>query len=217
MSGGRDVRELTEAMLSTFADLRTLDPEGMRVGLEGSRQLVTTARPTTPQAIAEATGIQSRRVREILADQAERGVVYFDEEGRILSMWGVTVPGTAIPETPHRVQVEGRTVFAWCALDPLYLVDDFGITARISSTCPVTGREISLVASPDGARDVSPEGAVLSLILPEGPISRGVIAQLLPLRELLRHRGGCRAVVGRTGRDLRDPRGRGGPPSRTGA
>ncbi len=166
VSGSRDLGELTQVMLSTFADLSNLDQEEMKVGLEGSRQLVTTARPTRPEAIAEAAGIPEERVREILADHAERGLVYFDQDGGIPSMWAATVPGTAIPEAPHRVEVEGRTVFAWCALDPMYFVDDFGITARISSTCPVTGREISLVAAPDGLRDVSPEGAVVSLILP---------------------------------------------------
>lgn len=177
MSGSRDLRELTDAMLATFADLSNLDPEGMKVGLEGARQLITTAEPTTPEAIAKAAGVPTDRVREVLADFADRGVVFFDEGGRIPAMWAVTVPGTAIPETPHRVEVEGRTIFAWCALDPLYFVDDFGITARISSTCPVTGRAISFVAGPGGIRDLSPQGTVVSLILPEGPISSDVIAR----------------------------------------
>ena len=55
-----------------------------------------------------------------------------------------------------------------CALDALLVPMLTGRSTHVASTCPVTGKEIRLTATPDGVEDLHPEGAVLSLRLP-GP------------------------------------------------
>jgi alkylmercury lyase len=45
----------------------------------------------------------------------------------------------------------------------------------VSSRCPVTGREISLIVSADGPDRVSPAGTVLSFLAPERPFDAHVV------------------------------------------
>ena len=48
-----------------------------------------------------------------------------------------------------------------------------GRSTRMDSTCPATGKEIRLTATPHGVEDMAPEGAVLSLRLPSLETSAG--------------------------------------------
>jgi len=57
---------------------------------------------------------------------------------------------------------------AGCALDRLLAPMLTGRSAHVISTCPASGRPIRLTATPQGADDLDPPGAVVSLRLP-GP------------------------------------------------
>lgn len=91
-----------------------------------------------------------------------------DEQGRVAGFWGLSAV-----ETTHRVLVDGRQVYTWCAQDALFLsiVLDilFDRPVRIESTCPTTGTLIRLEVSPSGVTKVEPEGTVMSFIRPSDP------------------------------------------------
>lgn len=69
----------------------------------------------------------------------------------------------------HVVDAEGniQTVAgSGCALDTLLFSMLTGRSTRVVSTCPATGKEIRLTVTPQGIADLDPQGAVLSLRLP---------------------------------------------------
>ena len=86
---------------------------------------------------------------------------YRDEHGRVIGFWGMSVA-----RMPHRMLVDGREVFAWCAWDTLFLPELIGQRAAVESTCPTTGEPVRLVVEPEAVRDVSPDGAALSFLRP---------------------------------------------------
>lgn len=87
--------------------------------------------------------------------------MHADDEARIVAFQGLSVV-----ETPHRLRVDGRTLYAWCAWDTLFLPELIGRPAAIWSTCGATGTTISLRVGREGPTDVSPPGTVLSFLLP---------------------------------------------------
>jgi alkylmercury lyase len=96
--------------------------------------------------------------------------VFYDQHRQVIGFWGL-----ALPEMPHRLEVAGRVLHAWCALDPMFIVPLLGEPARVKSTCPVTGRPVSLTVTPDGATDVAPPEAVVSFLVPTRPWDDDVI------------------------------------------
>ena len=108
--------------------------------------------------------------RPLIAHLEEWPGVFRDEEGRVVGFRGL-----AQPETPHRFEVNGARLHAWCAWDTLFLPALIGKTARVSSQCPVTGETISLTVAPDGVEALSPEGAVVSMLMPADGFDADVI------------------------------------------
>jgi alkylmercury lyase len=66
------------------------------------------------------------------------------------------------------------TAWTWCSYDTLFIAHLLGVTARVTSPCPVTGDQVRLVVSPDGASDVDPADAVVSLLEPDAPFDEQV-------------------------------------------
>jgi alkylmercury lyase len=75
----------------------------------------------------------------------------------------------------HRLEVDGRELFAWCAWDTLFLPGVLGATARVRSRCPTTGETISLVVSPERVVETSHPDAVVSFLLPDRDFDADVI------------------------------------------
>jgi alkylmercury lyase len=77
----------------------------------------------------------------------------------------VGVMGLSLQDHPHRLSVDGVSLSAWCAEDTLFLPAILGKTATIESLSPAGGRPIRLRVSPERVEEVSPAGAVVSLVL----------------------------------------------------
>ncbi len=75
--------------------------------------------------------------------------------------------GLTLRETSHAFEIDGRRLYAWCALDTLMFPAWIGQTARVSSHCVATGAPVSLTVTPSEIRGVQPAGAAVSLILPQ--------------------------------------------------
>jgi len=87
--------------------------------------------------------------------------VFYDDNHRIIGFWGI-----AIDEMPHRLEVNGKTVYAWCAWDTLFLPELLDTSAHITSHCASTGDEISLIISPMGIESQSDQ-IMVSFLVPD--------------------------------------------------
>ena len=92
----------------------------------------------------------------------------FDEAGSVVGAALTTLP------TPHRVSFGDslgdsfgeKDLFAWCALDTLFIPGLLDQTADVESTCPVSNSPIRLTVAPNGVQSVSPPATVVSVMLP---------------------------------------------------
>ena len=70
--------------------------------------------------------------------------------------------------TPHRVEIEGRQLYAWCALDTLFLPVVLQQTVRVESSCAASAAPIELRVGAEGVVEFEPAEAVVSLLSPSG-------------------------------------------------
>ena len=148
---------------STFQDefsrATELDPESRRVCVELYRQLAD-GEPVLLDDLAAALAVRVVDVKDAL-DQSSLSAAEYDEEGRVVAFGGLTLKPTS-----HRFRVGDQTLFTWCAFDTLFLPRILNKSARVESTCPVTGRQIHLTVTPDGVEECEPEAAFMSLVTP---------------------------------------------------
>ncbi len=130
-------------------------------------RLLAEGEPVSPGRLAEALNLSEIRVRDALAQWPG---VYYDGSGSVIGFWGL-----ALPEMPHRFEVDGRTLYTWCAWDSLFIPGILDKTARVVSTDPVTKEKISLFVGPDGVKEVTPAGTVVSFLSPNGVFDADVI------------------------------------------
>ena len=94
-------------------------------------------------SLAKELGVDATEARALFSALADFGME-FDESGKVV--------GAALTnkETPHTIRIGGRKLYAWCALDTLFIPGLLNETAEIESTCPTSGAQIRLI--PLGAR-----------------------------------------------------------------
>ena len=111
--------------------------------------------------VADRAGARAGDVLDFLhATPAE-----FDHDGRLVGF------GLTLRPTPHRVELDGRTLYTWCAPDTLELAVLLGQPVRVESRCFATGEPVRVEVDPDGVHVVEPEDAVVSMVLPDVCIS----------------------------------------------
>ena len=115
--------------------------------------------PVTPERYASEAGLPVERVPSLFRDLSTVGV-QLDADGNLIGAALTSVP------TPHRLRVRDKTLYAWCALDALFLPGLLGETAEVWSVCPVSGDEIHLTVSPRLEAHVTPHEAVITVVLP---------------------------------------------------
>ncbi len=130
-------------------------------------RLLGEGEPVSPRRLAKAVNLPETRVREILGQWPG---VYYDGDGSVIAFGGL-----ALPEMPHRFEVDGRTLYTWCAWDSLFIPEILGKIARVTSADPVTKEKISLVVGPDGVKEISPATTVVSFLTPDRPFDQDVI------------------------------------------
>lgn len=124
-------------------------------------QLLAEGEPVTPERLAEVSGQPVEFIRTTFAAVQNCGCE-FNEGGALI--------GDALTLTPtrHRFRVKNRDLYAWCALDTLFLPALINETAEITSTCPQTGASIQLTVSPEGVETASPPETALSIVIASG-------------------------------------------------
>lgn len=118
-------------------------------------RLLARGKPVAPRELAERARLP---LDDVVAHLDHAVMVQRDEHGRVHAFGGLSLAPTS-----HVLELDGRTLYTWCALDTLFLPELLGRPARIRSTCPETGRAISLAVDADGPREVVPQTTVMSL------------------------------------------------------
>jgi alkylmercury lyase len=118
-------------------------------------RLLAAGEPATVAEIAHASGMrmeETERTLRVLPD------VEWDEDGRVSAL-GLTTRRTA-----HAMDFDGRTMYAWCALDTLILAAMLERPVRIRSRDPVSGAPIRVQTDATAVIAVTPPAAVMSWV-----------------------------------------------------
>lgn len=124
-----------------------------------SMQLLAEGQPVSAAQLAEAGQIPVVEITDTL-NQLNQCGCEFDGQGNLRGAILTLNP------TAHQFQVNGHNLFAWCALDTLFLPGLLQQPAQVESTCPVTGTKIRLTITPDEIKALDPPETVLSITIP---------------------------------------------------
>ncbi|NIM94531.1 MAG: hypothetical protein GTO18_12590 [Anaerolineales bacterium] len=113
-------------------------------------------KPLSPDELARIWEMSLEQVQTVL-DQAT-GHVEIDSQGRLVG--GVL----SLNPTAHRISLDDKQLFAWCAYDAIYAPGVVGKTAQIDSQDPITGESIRVTITPNSIVDVQPEGTMVSIV-----------------------------------------------------
>jgi len=131
-------------------------------------RLLAEGEPVTEAQLAARSGVPAEEVSVLLREWPG---VYRNDAAAIVGFWGLAQQ--EFP--PHSLEVDGRQLWAWCSWDTLFLPVILGRTARVASVCATTGEPVRVLVRPDGVEEVSPAGAVISFLRPDGPFGPDVI------------------------------------------
>ncbi|MEQ8396134.1 organomercurial lyase [Thalassobaculum sp.] len=136
-------------------------PAERRAGLVLLRQLAR-GEPVAVDDFARALRTSVKAADDLVKASRLTRFVLAAEDGRIRGFMGLSVT-----ETPHRMIVDGRALWTWCAYDTLFLPALLDRTAQVETHDPVTGQAIHLTVSPRRVEAVEPAAAVASIVRPE--------------------------------------------------
>jgi alkylmercury lyase len=147
--------QTVQETLKSHVDFFTAYAEQLRLWLPLWRLLAE----GKPVSLSQLAHVSHRPLDEIQA-QLPSLDVRLDQEGKILAS------GVSLLPTVHQFHLGKQVLYTWCALDTLLLAPLLGRTARVISTCPVTGKEIRLTVTPKTVEDLEPADTVVSIHLP---------------------------------------------------
>ena len=139
------------------AGLLDYGPDRSRLLVRVLRGLAT-GRPVTGEQADEIIadlGIARDEARQFLRQITER-----DAADNIVGIMGLS-----LNDHPHRLYVNGASLSAWCAEDALFLPSLLKKTATVESYSPISKEKVRLTISPERVKEVSPAGAVVSIII----------------------------------------------------
>jgi alkylmercury lyase len=151
---------LRELVARITAPMRTTGGRALLEIVPPTLDLLARGKPVALEEIAAASGKSPEEVRAAL-DRFPSAEC--DEQGRVVGL------GLTLRLTPHRLELEGRTLFAWCALDALLFPVLLGRPASIESPCRGTGEPVHIELTPAGIEMVEPPSAVVSIVAARDP------------------------------------------------
>ena len=144
------------------AHLPLFSPEEEQRGAVALYREVAKGQAVDAAQLGRALGVSPAEGRALLARDSIKAFVYADDQGRVLGFGGLA----AVP-MHHRFEVDGRTLWTWCAWDSLFIPEILGKPARVTSPDPENGELVRLLVSPDRIESAEPEDAVVSFLLPD--------------------------------------------------
>jgi alkylmercury lyase len=164
---GRELERAKRAWAHSYDGLSQDEVDRRVVGFTALVRGIAERGAVTAADFSRATALDPEKASEAFAGLATVGLER-DAAGRIIGAALTTKP------TPHSVRLEGRQLYAWCALDTLFIPGLAGKPAIIGSTCPTSGASIRLRVTPAGVESADPIDALVSVVLP-GVGSSGAI------------------------------------------
>jgi alkylmercury lyase len=158
-----DLEQLARAICGARSEL---EPDQQQIAL-GIYRLLAQGEPLAPTTAAARLGVGAADVERVLNGWPS---AVRDEQGRIAGYGGLSLAKTA-----HRVEVDGRRLYGWCAWDTLFLPELLGASAQVGSTCPASAAAIALHVSPTGVDSAAPRSTVVSMVVPAEPFGDDVI------------------------------------------
>jgi alkylmercury lyase len=153
------LEDAKRAWASTYDGLSQDEIDRRVRGLTALVRAVLDEGAISSDRFAQLVRLPVSTARELFSGLTAMGM-QSDEDGKIVGA------ALTVRETPHRVRLRERELYAWCALDTLFIPGLVGATAHVRSTCPVSGSEVSVTVSPGGVDAFEPAGAALSVVLP---------------------------------------------------
>ncbi|MGH7701053.1 MAG: organomercurial lyase [Gemmatimonadales bacterium] len=157
---------MTQKSMATLIQLSEaampgLSSEEQRAGIVLLRELAKGEPVAVPQ-FAEALGVPVKEAEALVKGSALRRLIYAGEDGRVVGFWGLSTV-----RTHHRFTINGRTLWAWCAGDTLFLPEAVGETAVVESRDPDSGELVRLTISPARVEAVEPKDVTVSFLQPD--------------------------------------------------
>ena len=151
------------------AAMPTLDKTDQKIATAIYR-LMSRGEPVEPIAVAASVGgVSADQVNERLNSWPG---VFRDDSGRVVGFWGQAIDKL---DPEYRLVADGNTTYAWCALDTLFIPGIIGKAFRVEASDPISGEAVSVVVDGDGVREVTPAGALVSMLIPDGAFGYDVI------------------------------------------
>jgi alkylmercury lyase len=147
--------ELQELAASITAPMRATGGRAFLEIIPPTLDLLARSKPASPEEIA---AISAKSPEEVRAALDRFPSAEWDEQGRVVGL------GLTLQLTPHLLELEGRTLFAWCALDALLFPILLGRSASIESPCRGTGELVHIEVTSAGIEAVEPPSAVVSVV-----------------------------------------------------
>lgn len=109
------------------------------VRIAGFRQLLASGAPAGADGLASSMGCPLDKLAGALVELDRAGRIRLDEAGRVVGSAGLSV----IPDR-HRIELDGRVFWTWCAYDILGIFGATKSTGTAWSRSPATGAAIEL-------------------------------------------------------------------------
>lgn len=154
-------RNLTTLGEFSEAAMPGLFSEEQRAGIVLLRELAK-GQPVGASQFATALGVPTDEAETLLKESRLRQLIYAGQDGRVVGIWGLSTA-----RTHHRFTINGRTLWAWCAGDTLFLPAVLGETAEVESHDPESGDLIRLTISPARVEAVEPVDVTVSFLQPD--------------------------------------------------
>ena len=145
---------LPELAARITAPMRTTGGRAFLEIIPPTLALLARGKPASPEEIATS----AKSPEEVRAALDRFPSAEWDEQGRVVGL------GLTLQLTPHRLELEGRTLFAWCALDALLFPILLGRPASIESPCRGTGELVHIEVTSAEIEAVEPTAAVVSIV-----------------------------------------------------
>ncbi len=117
--------------------------------------------PVSIGELGAQLGLDESTIQHTLSE-VDPSRLQYDEGGCIVGFAG-------LGQTPsqHSFLIEGQQLYTWCIWDALFLPSLLGKLARVKTKCPVSGQEISFLATLQGVEQVQPDTVMMSFVTPD--------------------------------------------------
>lgn len=126
-------------------------------------EAIVAGRPLSLADAQAALGVTPEDVREFIEHMARQGRLTLDERGEAI----VAAGGLSLIPSRHRLLLNGRQLYTWCALDAVGIPAGLRANARVESRCTACGAPIWLEIEAGELRSASYPDLFLSLVAPD--------------------------------------------------